>query len=260
MRESIIAPPGFTLITGDMSQIEVRLEAGLAKQTDLLEVFASGGDPYKAFGATIYHRPAEEVIGDDRFIAKGAVLGLGYGMGASKFNYTIQSQAKTYLDKEIIIGAREAQRVVDAYRAKYWQIPNMWKILDGFMGILRSKGGNPNHKTSWYMLEFRPGRIVLPNGMDIQYAPEMLDKLWGGHLAENICQALGRILLVNHILEAEKEFPVVLHCYDELTCLVPDNEVDDAVPWLEELMCQPLDWCEDLPLAAEVVHGKFYSK
>lgn len=46
IRSLITAPPGFTLIEMDLSQIELRIAAELANEYNLLRVFNEGGDPH----------------------------------------------------------------------------------------------------------------------------------------------------------------------------------------------------------------------
>ena len=46
IRSLISAPPGWTLIDADLSQIELRIAAFLAKERELMRVFREGGDPH----------------------------------------------------------------------------------------------------------------------------------------------------------------------------------------------------------------------
>jgi len=63
------------LNVGDYSQIEARMLAWLVGDTELLQVFADGGDPYKVKAAEIYHIPVEKVTPSQRFMGKQSVLG-----------------------------------------------------------------------------------------------------------------------------------------------------------------------------------------
>ena len=56
----------------------------------------------------------------ERFVGKTAILGLGYGMGAEKFQATVKAAG-------ITMDLDEAQRVVQTYRATYPGIANFWK-------------------------------------------------------------------------------------------------------------------------------------
>ena len=87
LRKAIMAPEGYQLVVGDLSQIEPRVLAWLAGYEDLLDVFRSGGDPYAAFGAQMFNIPGltKESHPDLRQSAKSALLGAGYGLGWASF-------------------------------------------------------------------------------------------------------------------------------------------------------------------------------
>ena len=77
LRKSIVAPPGYKCVAGDLSQIEPRVLAHLADFTELLEIFASGKDAYAQFGAGMFGIPglSKESHPDLRQSAKSALLG-----------------------------------------------------------------------------------------------------------------------------------------------------------------------------------------
>ena len=87
LRKAIMAPDGYQLVVGDLSQIEPRVLAWLADYNDMLNIFRAGGDPYAAFGAQMFNIPGltKESHPDLRQSAKSALLGCGYGLGWSSF-------------------------------------------------------------------------------------------------------------------------------------------------------------------------------
>ena len=87
LRKAIMAPDGYQLVVGDLSQIEPRVLAWLADYDDMLNIFRAGGDPYAAFGSQMFNIPGltNESHPDLRQSAKSALLGCGYGMGWSSF-------------------------------------------------------------------------------------------------------------------------------------------------------------------------------
>lgn len=114
LRYSMEAPDGFEIGGADSSQIEARLLAYAAQETSLLNIFASGADPYCYMAERIYGVPAEEIrkwakldreevdklCPDDkikqavmdfrRFMGKKVVLGSGYQMSGKKFALTLR--------------------------------------------------------------------------------------------------------------------------------------------------------------------------
>jgi DNA polymerase len=87
LRKAIMAPEGYQLVVGDLSQIEPRVLAWLSDYTDMLDIFRAGGDPYAAFGSQMFNIPglSKESHPDLRQSAKSALLGCGYGLGWSSF-------------------------------------------------------------------------------------------------------------------------------------------------------------------------------
>jgi DNA polymerase len=87
LRKAIMAPEGYQLVVGDLSQIEPRVLAWLSDYTDMLDIFRAGGDPYAAFGAQMFNIPGltKESHPDLRQSAKSALLGCGYGLGWAAF-------------------------------------------------------------------------------------------------------------------------------------------------------------------------------
>jgi hypothetical protein len=87
LRKAIMAPDGYQLVVGDLSQIEPRVLAWLSDYTEMLDIFRAGGDPYAAFGAQMFNIPglSKESHPDLRQSAKSALLGCGYGLGWAAF-------------------------------------------------------------------------------------------------------------------------------------------------------------------------------
>jgi DNA polymerase len=87
LRKAIMAPDGYQLVVGDLSQIEPRVLAWLSDYHEMLDIFRSGGDPYAAFGSQMFNIPGltKDSHPDLRQSAKSALLGCGYGLGWASF-------------------------------------------------------------------------------------------------------------------------------------------------------------------------------
>ena len=87
LRKAIMAPEGYQLVVGDLSQIEPRVLAWLSDYAEMLNIFRSGGDPYAAFGTQMFNIPelTKDSHPDLRQSAKSALLGCGYGLGWASF-------------------------------------------------------------------------------------------------------------------------------------------------------------------------------
>jgi len=96
MRNMLIAPETETLAITDSAQIEARILAWIAGQTDLTEGFRNGEDIYSVFASRLFncgvHKPTDNdseeqkgILKIKRGFGKDGILGSGYGMGPVKF-------------------------------------------------------------------------------------------------------------------------------------------------------------------------------
>ena len=207
LRKAIMAPDGYQLVVGDLSQIEPRVLAWLADYADMLDIFRAGGDPYAAFGAQMFNIPglSKESHPDLRQSAKSALLGCGYGLGwaafasqllvgflgappqrydlafAKKLGVT-QDMAQRFLDWEVNVEKLEAiphtcttkELVIHCLAAK--AIIDKYRatakpVVD-FWNMCSELIEESLYKGKEYKhkcLTFKKGEIVLPSGMSLLY-------------------------------------------------------------------------------------------
>ena len=87
LRKAIMAPEGYVIAVGDLSQIEPRVLAWLSDYQELINIFRRGGDPYARFGAEMFNIPGmtKDSHPVERQSAKSALLGAGYQLGWASF-------------------------------------------------------------------------------------------------------------------------------------------------------------------------------
>lgn len=274
LRKSIMAPKHHKLIAADASQIEARLNAWLAGEAQLLELFAGGGDPYADFASRIYGRPiTKKNDPDERFVGKTCILALGYGMGPYKLQHTLaigQFGPPVYMEIEDCI------KIVRLYRSTYTAILMQWRRMDRMLTVMCT-----NQCLEYRgILEFIRERVILPDGMDLlypdlrgvpdQFSGKLCDasyqtlkgrtKIYGALLTENIVQCLARKITALHTWEIGQHWKIVMSTHDELVAVVPNAEVPEAKRFIEETMVKPPSWCPDLPLGTELAVGTRYEK
>ena len=224
-------------------------------------------------------------------IVHNCVLGLGYGMGAPKFQASIISQSRLVLGQALEMPDDEAKRIVKAYRDGYAKIPAAWKTLDAL--IPRMAHGNPNAYFGPCLVKHQ--EVVLPNGLSLYY-PKLTQEvtprgsqwvfrngrrikfLWGGTFLENLTQALARICNFEAALRLHKEYPrfrLAHQVHDELIYVVPGRIEVEPLPngktkthvfgpakeFLQAVitvLSTPPAWGPDIPLAAEGDAGPNY--
>lgn len=270
LRTALEAPEGKLVFVADLSNIEARMLAWLADEQDLLQQFRNGEDIYSNLGSVIYGRPINK---DDhpleRFVGKTAVLGLGYGMGAKKFQSTLETGA---MGPPMKFNDTEAINVVNTYRSTYPGIQDLWTKLE--LKLINTI--NCNYHEAWRCLSFNNKKIGLPNGLalhynDLKYKGGQLtytsrneEQTWGGRITENVVQALSRLIVTDAMLriQSDKDLDadVVLTVHDEIVLISQANNPDVTMAKLIKHMCVPPAWAPDLPLDAEGGYDKGYSK
>jgi len=266
IKRSILAPKGHVIIDCDSAQIEARVLAWFAGQTDLVEAFRDGKDVYKIMASAIYNKEVEEIEKGERFVGKTTILGAGYGMGADKF----QTQLKTF---GVETPLAEAKRIIDVYRETYTWIPSLWQSGNKAIEAL-SKG----RTATWGNGAVTIGKdgVLMPNGMYQRYPnlKKIKDKdgkeqyiydsrrgsvkLYGGKLTENICQGLARCIIGEQMLKIAKRYRVVLTVHDAVACVAPIEQAAEAVAYVEECMQFVPEWAEGIPLNCESGFGASY--
>jgi DNA polymerase len=268
LRLSIMAPEGHKLVIFDLSQIEARFVVLFCGQMDVVTAFANGEDVYIKMAARIYNKPESEVTGDERFIGKVCVLGMGFGMGWKRLRVTLRLG---FMGRILDISPEFAQRIVHTYRSVNPYVVQMW---DQLTALLHQMAWNQNLNFELGPVVFRYRTIILPNGAVLKYPGLTADEdsityqsrngktyIWGGMLLENIIQALARCVVGEHMLAIQDlEYFVATMTHDEIVTIVPGNLAEQAFEEIETIMTTPPTWAPDLPLAVEGAYDDRYVK
>lgn len=79
------APPGWSFVEADYSQVELRVVAYLSRDRTMLHLYKTGADIHTATASSVLGIPLSQVTKDDRKKAKAVNFGFVYGMGWRKF-------------------------------------------------------------------------------------------------------------------------------------------------------------------------------
>jgi len=258
LKRCLVAPRGHVIIDCDSSQIEARVLAWLAGERTILRLFAEKKDVYKHMASAIFGVMEGDVTADQRFIGKTTVLGAGYGMGGIKFQMQLSSMGKD-LDIDM------CKFIIKQYRAANPFISQWWNHLSGVVmpKMLRNEPADIDNVNLMQLSPFTG--ILLPNGLYQNY-PELTrhsngeftymtrmgpNKLYGGKIAENLCQAVARCIIGEQMVQIEKRYRVALTVHDAIACVVREEEADEARAYIEECMRTPPAWAQGLPLNCE---------
>ncbi len=277
LKNAVIAPPGHVIINCDSSQIEARIMAYIARDTPLVAQFMNKLDVYSIFASDIFKRLITKADPVERFVGKTCVLGLQFGTGAAKLQHTLKTTppgAELAIDK--------CAEIVKLYREVHKPIQDFWKTCEH---ALRDIAAWPEEKEAYWlndcvgMVEVTPEGFRLPNGLYIRYPnlrramdPSRSEtawyydsrkgpqKLWGGVIAENIVQALARIVVGEQMVAINTRYRVGLTVHDAAVNVVPEAELDTAVKFIVKVMSTPPTWAPGLPVACEATWGPSYGE
>lgn len=265
LRTAIQAPKGQKLFIADLSNIEARMLAWMAKEYDLLDAFATGRDVYCEFASQIYNRTITKDDKLERYVGKTAILGLGYGMGHARFQDALKAGSPSVEISEMV-----AKNIVLQYRGMYPNIPMLWsKMKDALFLMLN------NNNVPYGPLVVQKQQLRLPNDMALKYPNlryinnefiynqyKRQIRTHGPRLTENVIQALARIVITDQMLDIQKlpEVDVVMQVHDEIIAIGSEVNSDVTMDKIINIMRTPPEWCSDLPLDAEGGISQKYDK
>ena len=291
LRRSIIAQGNSVIVNYDASQIECRVLAYIANQTDVLGVFASGGDVYSFAASKIHGIPYQEIVDGRkssdpetahkysmmRQYGKTATLALGYGQGAQGF------QKYALVNTGINMTMDESATTVRAWRDANGFITGFWRMCDQALATMVAGGqmyfGGADGKMFFadgnrYIFGRKVAGIRMPNGLWLNYPNLRADftnprrpqyfydkcgyngkpletKVYSGLVAENITQALAFAVMKTQAVWIAQYYPIVMNTHDEWCIVVPREQAEVAADYMHRCMCTAPDYIQGIPLASE---------
>lgn len=281
LRKAILAPKGHVIIAPDSAQIEARVLAWIAGHEDLLERFRNKEDVYKFMASLIYNVPVEEIDDEQRFIGKIAVLGLGYSMGAKRFQTTL---ALGVMGPPMVLSMLECTKIVKMYRKINKTIVDFWNECEDVLeAMCNGKSGSFGNNG---LLEYDGTDIWLPNGMGLHYpglkmtwdternrrsgfsymSAGIKKHIYGGLLAENIVQALAGVVIREEMTEIHDYYAtlklrkgevvkIATMTHDEIVSVVPERIAKKTLEVNLKIMRTPPAWAPDMPIWAAAEAG-----
>jgi DNA polymerase I len=206
VRQAFIAAPGYSLLAGDYSQIDLRALAHLSQDETLVRAFRNNEDIHSATAQLLFGVPKEEVTKDMRRFAKTVNFGVIYGMS----DYGLEQA--TELSRE------EASKFIKAYFEKY---PGVTKYLNDTKEKAR-RGG--------YVETLLGRRRYIPdiNSANRQVR-EAAERMAINMPVQGTSADIIKVAMINLYHEMEKKHlasKMLLQVHDELVFEVPDEELD----------------------------------
>ena len=216
LRKFFVAEDGCLLVDADYSQIELRVLAHIANDSNMLEAFRSGQDIHTSTAAKVFGLPEDMVTPVLRSRAKAVNFGIVYGISAFS------------LSKDIGVSVREADSYIKGYLSLYSGIDKYMKDVvekakaDGYVTTMFGRRRYLRElKSSNFNLRSFGERVA--RNMPIQ-----------GTAADIIKIAMIRVY---DRLKAEgMRSRLILQVHDELIVEAPEDEAEKAARLLSEEM------------------------
>lgn len=206
IRKAFQAPKGYSFISADYSQIELRMLAHMADEQVMIEAFQNDVDIHKQTASVIFNVPPIEVTEDQRRIAKTVNFAVIYG------------QTEFGLSQELGISRFEAKEFINSYFENY---PSIHHYMDGLIEFCKEHG---------YVETMMHRRREIPEIRDKNFMTREFGKRAAmnapiqGSAADLIKAAM---LKVNQAMKQKQlKSQMILQIHDELIFLVPDDELE----------------------------------
>ena len=286
IRTAFVPQNNHKFIVADFSAIEARVLSWLSGEKWRSEVFRTGGDIYCASASQMFGVPLDRIVkGNPEYAlrqkGKVATLALGYQGGSSAL--IAMGALKNGLTEE------ELPDIVSRWRQANRAIVRCWKAVEqaAIQAVETGRSCATHGLVFAREADIDSGldflTIRLPSGRKLYYAQphfgvnqwggkqlryygmNQMTKKWsvietyGGHMTENIVQAIARDCLAVNIERLENAgFPIVFHIHDEVVIEVPEDRAD--LDEVTRIMGQPVEWAPGLPLAADGWVGDYFTK
>ena len=216
IRQAFIAPPAYSIVAADYSQIELRILAHLCGDEGLVTAFHNGQDIHRATAAEIFAVTPDQVDAEQRRGAKAINFGLIYGMSAFG------------LARQLGIERGAAQEYMKRYFQRFPQV-------ESFMEQTRETARQQGYVETVFGRRLYLPEINSRNGQRRQYAERAaINAPMQGTAADIIKIAMLNTFnwLQNNSIDAR----MVMQVHDELVFEVHNDILDNFIEQLRDYM------------------------
>ncbi|MEW6547753.1 MAG: DNA polymerase I [Bacillota bacterium] len=233
IRQVFIAEDGWLLLSGDYSQIELRLLAHVCGDPGLVEAFRAGEDIHRRTAAEVFGVPLDQVTDEMRLRAKAVNFGIVYGI--SDFG----------LAQQLGIGRSEAREYIASYFLRY---PGVRRWIDEVVSTARTQG----FVTTLMGRRRQLPTILSRNPQERGFAERTaVNTPLQGSAADIIKLAMVR--LHRQLQERGMRSRIILQVHDELILEVPREELPEAGGLVRSCMEQVMELA--VPLQVDLKAG-----
>ncbi len=207
---------GWSLLTADYSQVELRILAHYSRDPALVEAFTHDRDIHSAVASGIFGVPESEVTKDQRRMAKTVNFGVIYGLSAFG------------LASRLGISQQEAGAFIDAYFAKY-------SGVDAFINEVREIALKTGRVETILGRRRAINGIKNVTGRNLNLAERTaINTVIQGSAADLIKKAM--LEVDRRLRDARMRARMLLQIHDELVFEAPDDEIGPLAGLVREAM------------------------
>lgn len=215
IRTAFITKPGYSFISADYSQFELRLAAVLAEDEELIDMFNRDVDVHTATAAQVYGRQPEDVTKQMRRDAKVINFGVLYGMsphGLSAATGMTFNAAKQFIDKYF-----ELRKPILDYMNNLKQVARTEGYVETLFGRRRPM---PDIHSSNFVVRQAAERAAI--NMPIQGTEADLMKL--------------AMIKVQDYLDTKKDCFMLLQVHDSILIECPSDQAEGLAAEAKDIM------------------------
>lgn len=233
IRQVFVSEEGWVLLSGDYSQIELRLLAHVSGDPGLVEAFRNGEDIHRRTASEVFGVPPDRVTPEMRSRAKAVNFGIVYGI--SEFG----------LAQQLGISRGEAREYITSYFLRY---PGVRRWIDEVLAAARAQG---------FVTTLMGRRRLLPtilsrNPQERGFAERTaINTPLQGSAADII--KLAMVNLHRELSSRGMRARIILQVHDELILEVPREELADAARLVRSCMENVADLA--VPLVVDLSAG-----
>lgn len=231
LRDTFVATDGFTLVSFDYSQLELRLLAHVSHDPTLVSAFMGGEDIHALTASKVFGIPLSNVTQKQRRIGKTLNFGIVYGMGPRLFSKTSG------------VSMEEAKKFISEYFKAFPEV-SAWqeRVKEGMrkVGFVE----NENGRKRWFPKDAAPGEFERAGiNMPLQGLGADILKLAMIHSSKELAS-----------LSRDNAAFLLLSIHDELLFEIRDELIPSLTPRLRAIMENAYEL--SVPLIAEMKIGK----
>ncbi len=238
IRQAFIAPEGSILISGDYSQIDLRVLAHLSRDQVLMETFSRGEDVHTATAVRLFGVNPSEVTADMRRLAKTVNFGVIYGMSG----YGLEQATE--------LSRKEAEQFIATYFARY---PGVSRYLDETRDTARRQG--------FVQTVLGRRRLIGEINSSNRNLREAAERMAINMPVQGTSADIIKVAMIDLHREIKKQglkSRMLLQVHDELIFEVPGDEEGVMCRLIPDLMSRAVEL--SVPVKVDVKKGKSWGE